>query len=220
VPYAALAQAFSLIEATTKRLEKYAILTAFLLLVIQRSAKGDSKSLLQTVYLCINRLSPDYVGIELGIGESLLIKAIAESTGRSLAVIKADLKKEGDLGLVAMVCLGPTIHGGNLIACPALEELPENSIQTKALDSAFRLLSAEGHCPDLWKLCRSHVLGSRMGLDSSLVSSKESWYHHQASRSVPGCRSKVYCAKSGRQTTYRKCRAFCARCTSARCRIG
>jgi hypothetical protein len=33
----------------------------------------------------------------------LLIKAIAESTGRTLAVIKADLKKEGDLGLVAMV---------------------------------------------------------------------------------------------------------------------
>lgn len=49
------------------------------------------------------KLSPDYEGIELGIGESLLIKAIAESTGRSLTVIKADLKREGDLGLVAMV---------------------------------------------------------------------------------------------------------------------
>lgn len=33
----------------------------------------------------------------------MLIKAIGESTGRSLATIKADLKKEGDLGLVAMV---------------------------------------------------------------------------------------------------------------------
>jgi len=32
-----------------------------------------------------------------------LIKAIGESTGRSLQVIKAELKKEGDLGLVAMV---------------------------------------------------------------------------------------------------------------------
>ncbi|KAG1899249.1 uncharacterized protein F5891DRAFT_1234663 [Suillus fuscotomentosus] len=64
--------------------------------------KDDSNSLLQSVYLCINRLSPDYVGVELGIGESLLIKAISESTGRSLATIKADLKKEGDLGLVAM----------------------------------------------------------------------------------------------------------------------
>lgn len=102
VPYSALAKTFSLIESTTKRLEKNAYLTSFLLLVIQRSAQDDYKSLLQTVYLCINRLSPDYEGIELGIGESLLIKAIAESTGRSLTVIKADLKREGDLGLVAM----------------------------------------------------------------------------------------------------------------------
>ncbi|KAJ8501733.1 hypothetical protein ONZ45_g12047 [Pleurotus djamor] len=102
VPYAALAKTFALIEGTSKRLEKNSILTAFLLLVIQRSAKMDAKSLLQTVYLCINRLSPDYVGIELGIGESLLVKAIGESTGRSIATIKADLKKEGDLGLVAM----------------------------------------------------------------------------------------------------------------------
>ena len=48
------------------------------------------------------QLSPDYIGIELGIGESLLIKAISESTGRNAGLIKADLKKEGDLGLVAM----------------------------------------------------------------------------------------------------------------------
>ncbi|KAG1769209.1 ATP-dependent DNA ligase [Suillus occidentalis] len=102
VPYAALTKTFSLIEATTKRLEKTALLTSFFLLVIQRSKKDDSISLLQSVYLCINRLSPDYVGVELGIGESLLIKAISESTGRSLATVKADLKKEGDLGLVAM----------------------------------------------------------------------------------------------------------------------
>ncbi len=49
------------------------------------------------------QLCPDYMGIELGIGESLLVKAISESTGRSLAIVKTDLKKEGDLGLVAMV---------------------------------------------------------------------------------------------------------------------
>ncbi|KIM66216.1 hypothetical protein SCLCIDRAFT_1211444 [Scleroderma citrinum Foug A] len=102
VPYASLANTFSLIEATTKRLEKTSLLTSFFLLVIQRSAKGDSNSLLQAVYLCINRLCPDYVGVELGIGESLLIKAISESTGRSISTLKAELKKEGDLGLVAM----------------------------------------------------------------------------------------------------------------------
>src|SRR5258708_29814292 len=54
------------------------------------------------VFFC-EQLCPDYTGIELGIGESLLVKAIGESTGRSLQLIKADLKKEGDLGLVAMV---------------------------------------------------------------------------------------------------------------------
>jgi hypothetical protein len=43
------------------------------------------------------------MGIELGIGESLLVKAIAESTGRATTKIKDDLRKEGDLGKVAMV---------------------------------------------------------------------------------------------------------------------
>lgn len=56
VPYASLTKAFALIEGTTKRLEKTAILTSFLLLVIQRSAKNDPKSLLQSIYLCINRV--------------------------------------------------------------------------------------------------------------------------------------------------------------------
>lgn len=41
--------------------------------------------------------------MELGIGESLLMKAIAESTGRKMDAIKADLKDVGDLGLVAKV---------------------------------------------------------------------------------------------------------------------
>jgi len=50
----------------------------------------------------INKLAPDYAGIELGIGESLIMKAIGETTGRSLQVIKADQKEIGDLGLVAV----------------------------------------------------------------------------------------------------------------------
>ncbi|KAG8966716.1 hypothetical protein FRC03_011464 [Tulasnella sp. 419] len=102
IPYAALTHTFSLIEATTKRLEITSYLTSFLLLVMQRRKEGDTDSLRQAVYLCINRLCPDFVGIELGIGESLLVKAIAESTGRKPKEVQADLKKEGDLGLVAM----------------------------------------------------------------------------------------------------------------------
>lgn len=59
VPYAALAKTFGLIEATTKRLEKTAILTAFLFLVIQRSTPGNHHPLLQAIYLCINRVRPN-----------------------------------------------------------------------------------------------------------------------------------------------------------------
>ena len=49
----------------------------------------------------INKLAADYAGVELGIGESLIMKAIGETTGRSLQVIKADQNEIGDLGLVA-----------------------------------------------------------------------------------------------------------------------
>ncbi|KAL7410580.1 ATP dependent DNA ligase domain-containing protein [Mrakia frigida] len=128
VPYAALVKCFTKIESTSSRLEIISYLTQFLLLVIQRAgpaaaeggekdAKGKGKeketktkdglgaaeNVLKVVYLSINRLCPDYVGLELGLGEALLVKAIAESTGRLPAKIKADYKKEGDLGLVAMI---------------------------------------------------------------------------------------------------------------------
>jgi DNA ligase-1 len=49
-------------------------------------------------------LCPEYEGLELGIGESLLLKAIAESTGREMKKIKADYAEIGDLGVIAMVC--------------------------------------------------------------------------------------------------------------------
>ena len=39
--------------------------------------------------------------MELGVGESFLIKAIANTTGRNPKQIKEDLAKVGDLGLVA-----------------------------------------------------------------------------------------------------------------------
>jgi DNA ligase-1 len=61
----------------------------------------------------IAQLCPDYMGMELGIGESLIIKAIAGSTGRAAPKIKDDLKKEGDLGKVAMVSFHLHSRGTN-----------------------------------------------------------------------------------------------------------
>ncbi|KAF9584892.1 hypothetical protein BGW38_004778 [Lunasporangiospora selenospora] len=98
VPYAALCQTFEQIEGTTKRLQILDYLVKFLITVIKLSPE----SLLTVIYLSINKLCPEYEGVELGIGESLLMKAIAESTGREMKKIKEDYAEIGDLGVVAM----------------------------------------------------------------------------------------------------------------------
>lgn len=98
VPYAALCTTFSQIELTTKRLE----ITEHCSLFLRQVLRLTPDDFLPTVLLMINKLAPDYAGIELGIGESLIMKAIGESTGRSLQVIKNDQKEIGDLGLVAV----------------------------------------------------------------------------------------------------------------------
>lgn len=40
-------------------------------------------------------------GVELGVAETNVMKAIAQATGRSFDKIKADAAKAGDLGIVA-----------------------------------------------------------------------------------------------------------------------
>ncbi|XP_035217523.1 DNA ligase 1-like [Stegodyphus dumicola] len=97
VPYLALAKTLELIENTSARLKIIDILSNFFRSVIILTPDD----LLCSVYLCLNRLAPEYEGIELGIGETLLMKAVAQATGRTLEKIKAEVAVKGDLGLVA-----------------------------------------------------------------------------------------------------------------------
>ncbi|KAJ2686838.1 ATP-dependent DNA ligase Cdc17 [Coemansia sp. RSA 1285] len=97
VPFLALCRVFELIEATPKRLEITAYAREFLLQVMHI---GEHQ-LTHAVMLCINKIAPDHEGIELGIGESVLIKSIASATGRQAARVKQDHHELGDLGVVA-----------------------------------------------------------------------------------------------------------------------
>ncbi|OWF35231.1 DNA ligase 1-like [Mizuhopecten yessoensis] len=97
VPYLALAKTFEAIEEISARLKIVDILCNFFRSVIALSPDD----LLFCVYLCLNKLAPAYEGVELGIGETVLMKAIAQSTGRSMDKIKLDAQEKGDLGIVA-----------------------------------------------------------------------------------------------------------------------
>ncbi|XP_017880616.1 DNA ligase 1 isoform X2 [Ceratina calcarata] len=97
VPYVALTRTLELIENTSARLKIVEILSNYFRSVIVLSPND----LLPSVYLCLNQLAPAYEGIELGIAETYLMKAIAQCTGRTLAQIKVDVQEVGDLGIVA-----------------------------------------------------------------------------------------------------------------------
>ncbi|KAF0046694.1 hypothetical protein F2P81_000327 [Scophthalmus maximus] len=97
VPYLAVARTFEKIEEDSGRLRNIETLSNLLRSVLLLSPDD----LLCCVYLCLNQLGPAYLGMELGIGETLLMKAVAQATGRQLDKIKAEAQEKGDLGLVA-----------------------------------------------------------------------------------------------------------------------
>ena len=146
-PYAALCTTFSLIETTSKRL----IISAHCSLFLRQVLRLTPKDLLPTVQLMINKLAAEYAGIELGIGESLIMKAIGQSTGRSLAVIKADQAEIGDLGLVAAKSRGnqptmfkpkPLTIKGVLDGLMGIATVKGDGSQGRKIDGIKKLLSA------------------------------------------------------------------------------
>ncbi|XP_061150885.1 DNA ligase 1 isoform X2 [Syngnathus typhle] len=97
VPYLAVARTFEKIEEDSGRLRNIETLANLFRSVLLLSPDD----LLCCVYLCLNQLGPAYLGMELGIGETVLMKAVAQATGRQLDKIKAEAQERGDLGLVA-----------------------------------------------------------------------------------------------------------------------
>lgn len=97
VPYKFVTEAFKKVEEISGRLEIQAILTQLMRDILSTTPED----IVPTIYLCINKLAPAHHGIELGIGESILLKALSQVTGRSVSALKETYKKIGDLGDVA-----------------------------------------------------------------------------------------------------------------------
>jgi DNA ligase-1 len=87
------------IEATTKRLE----MTSLLVDLLRSTPRED---LDKVIYLTQGRIHPDYLGIELGLAEKMVIRVLAHATGLDEDRVEKLWKEKGDLGLVAEQTIG------------------------------------------------------------------------------------------------------------------
>ena len=89
--FSIISDAFQKMETTSKRLE----LTDILVKLIKEIPEDVIS---KAVYLIQGKLRPNFEGVELGIAEKLVMKAMSKSSGIPLKKIEEDYNKGGDLG--------------------------------------------------------------------------------------------------------------------------
>ena len=92
--FSIISDAFQKMERTRKRLELTHILVELI-----KEIPVDMIS--KAVYLIQGKLRPNFEGVELGIAEKLVMKAMSKSSGIPLKKIEEDYNKGGDLGQTA-----------------------------------------------------------------------------------------------------------------------
>ncbi|TVY68691.1 DNA ligase [Lachnellula suecica] len=95
--YAILTRCFVLVNSTQSRIKIVDTLVNLLRVIIE----GDPSSLLPTVWLATNAISPPYISLELGLGGSAISKALKNVCGLDSKSLKALYDKVGDAGDVA-----------------------------------------------------------------------------------------------------------------------
>ena len=97
--YSLIVDTYEKIEATTKRLEMRDLLANLF--------KKTPKSIISEVtYLTQGKLYPDYMGIEIGLAEKLIVRGLSLSSGKTEKTVDTAFRKKGDLGEVAATLLG------------------------------------------------------------------------------------------------------------------
>ena len=95
--YADLAATMRAIEEEPARLEKEALMASLL----SRAWSLSSDELLACVALATLQLEPSARPLKLGIGDAMVLAAIAEASGAPLETLKAELVHHGDVGILA-----------------------------------------------------------------------------------------------------------------------
>jgi len=93
-----LAAFFERLDATSKRLEMFDILAD----LFRQTAPGDIAPI---IYMSQGRLLPAFHGLEIGMSDKLLTRALAEAAQTSPEDVLAHFKKSGDLGTTAEALL-------------------------------------------------------------------------------------------------------------------
>lgn len=88
VPFIFLCLAFDLISHETGRI----VITDIVCNALRTVMNTTPDDLLAAVYLLANRIAPAHEGLELGIGDASIIKALAEACGRKEVQIKKQYK--------------------------------------------------------------------------------------------------------------------------------
>ena len=96
-PYALLTHAFLALSQTKSRITILHILTNALRTIISQYPS----SLLQSIYLLSNSLKPQFVPVELGLGSSIISRAIEQISGLSASALRKLYNATGDPGDVA-----------------------------------------------------------------------------------------------------------------------
>ncbi|ADC46296.1 ATP-dependent DNA ligase DnlI [Methanobrevibacter ruminantium M1] len=92
--YEELVNVYEALGATTKRLEKTEILADFLKTV-------ELEDLQKITLMALGRVFPPWSEEEQGIGDKLVMKAVGDAVGVSVAVVEDAIRDEGDIGAAA-----------------------------------------------------------------------------------------------------------------------
>lgn len=92
--FSRLADYFERLEATTKRLEMFDILAELF-------KEASYQDIDKIIYLSQGQLLPPFHGLEIGMSEKLLIRAMADASKTKITEVEKIFKKAGDMGITA-----------------------------------------------------------------------------------------------------------------------